>query len=96
MKNYRIISAPNILNGISILGWLVIAVCTLILFDVSLILLNFLIALAVTIPTALALYTIIYVKSKTNPDFIMIKIIRFSKIKSTINVGNFKGNCYVS
>jgi len=96
MKNYRIISAPNMLKGISILGWLVIAGCTLILFDVVLIFSNVLIALAITIPVSFVLYIIINIKSKANPDFIMIKIIRLTKIKKTINAGEFKGNCYVS
>ncbi|WP_324171112.1 hypothetical protein [Sulfurimonas sp.] len=96
MKNYRIITAPNILNGISILGWLVIAVVSLVLFDITLIFSNVMIAIAVTLPTVLVLYGIILLKSKINPDFIMIKLILFIKIKSTINAGNFKGNCYVS
>jgi len=96
MKNYRIISAPNMLKGISVLGWLVIAGCTLLLFDISLIFSNVIIALIVTIPTAFILYIIINIKSKNNPDFLMIKIIRLTKIKKTINAGNFKGNCYVS
>jgi len=96
MKNYRIISAPNMLKGISILGWMVIAGCTLILFDVSLIFSNVIIALVITIPSALILYIIINIKSRINPDFIMIKIIRLTKIKKTINAGDFKGNCYVA
>jgi len=96
MKNYRIISAPNMLKGISVLGWVVIAACSLVLFDVSLIISNAIVAFIVTIPTAFTLYMIIHIKSKTNPDFIMIKIIRITKIKKTMNAGNFKGNCYVS
>ncbi|WP_321778823.1 hypothetical protein [Sulfurimonas sp.] len=96
MKNYRIITAPNILNGISILGWIVIAAVSLVLFDITLIFSNVIIAIAVTLPTVLVLYGIILSKSKKNPDFIMIKLILFIKIKSTINAGNFKGNCYVS
>ena len=96
MKNYRIISSPKLLKGISLLGWVLIAVISIILFDTISVLSNIPIALGGTLPVTLFLYIYIRIKSDKNPDFLMIAYIRFTKIKKTSNAGNFKGNCYVS
>jgi type IV secretory pathway VirB3-like protein len=94
MKNFRILTAPSLLKGIHMLGWILIAIVSLILFDVISITINTLIALVVTVPIAILLYVVIRSKSDANPDFIMIWFIRYSKIKKTINVSSFQGNCY--
>ena len=96
MKNYRIITAPNLLKGINLLGWVLIATTSVIIFDVVSIFFNIPISLALAVPNALIMYSTIRIKTDRNPDFIMIAFIRFSKIKNTINASNFKGNCYVS
>jgi len=96
MKNFRIITAPNLLKGINLLGWVLIATTSVVIFDVVSIFFNIPIAIAITVPIAIGMYGTIRIRTDKNPDFIMIAFIRFTRIKKTINTGNYQGNCYVS
>lgn len=96
LRNYKIISAPTYVMGISLISWFLIMGISAVFFNI-LTLLNIMLPLLALVASAFLLF-ILYVFMKINtmlePDYTLILFTRIIKIGFTIN-REFKGNRYV-
>ncbi|RLA84658.1 MAG: hypothetical protein DRG78_00730 [Epsilonproteobacteria bacterium] len=92
--NYKIITAHKLTLGISLTSWAFTIVLTLVVFNILVELVNIMIAVGISIFIFLFIFIYLAIKTKKEPDYMDILIIKIFHIGTTTNK-RFKGNCYV-